>query len=184
MFRISAKPAVSDAAPQLILPRHGDLSGTALSEMPPQLERFYRYWLALPQMAEGLPLRRSFRPEMLRDLLPNVLMLDVEEERGGERRYRYRLIGTAHRPHMPGELTGRYVDEVQPYERYRRGVENFSQIIAARSPAWWRNYSMIGEVKRLPYHEYERVLAPFADEDGNVRLLIGVWIWGDMLKSR
>lgn len=171
-----ARAVLEGALPQHLLPRNGRLDNGPIRQLASPLDRFYRYWLALPQEYGGVPSRRAFRPEAIRDLLPQVLLIDVEGE-GAAARYRYRLIGTAHRPHMSAELTGRYLDDVQSPERYAAAVASYGEIIAARQPGWWRIYALIAEASRSPYHLYERVLAPFCDPDGRVTLLAGVWHW-------
>ncbi|MFD2264550.1 PAS domain-containing protein [Lacibacterium aquatile] len=162
--------------PQQLLPRGGRLDSSGIRRLASPLDRFYRYWLALPQAVDGVPSRRAFRPEAVRDLLPGVLLLDVEGQ-GGQSRYRYRLIGTSHRSHMASDFTGRFVDEVQPPERYAVGASNFSAILAARTPGWWRSHNVFRAETQSPYHRYERLLAPFCEPDGRVTLLAGVWHW-------
>jgi hypothetical protein len=171
-----ARAVLEGPLPQHLLPRNGRLDEGRIRQLASPLDRFYRYWLALPQEYGGVPSRRAFRPEAIRDLLPQVLLIDVEGEEAAAR-YRYRLIGTAHRPHMRAEFTGLYVDEVQPAERYARASASFAEIVGARQPGWWRNYALMAEDSRSPYHLYERVLAPFCDADGRVTLLAGVWHW-------
>lgn len=171
-----ARALLDGRSPQHLLPRNGCLDEGPVRHLASPLDRFYRYWLALPREEGGLPSRAAFRPEAVRDLLPQVLLIDVEGEMPSPR-YRYRLIGTAHRPHMSAEFTGLYLDEVQPSGRYTLAAASFGEIVEARQPGWWRNYALMAERTRSPYHLYERVLAPFCDAGGRVTLLAGVWHW-------
>lgn len=87
------------------------------------VRRFYEYWLSVTPPGH-LPGRQHIRPEDLAPLLSRVWMLDVYRN---PLRFRYRLAGTNTVHAVGRELTGRWLDEVQPeviatptaYDRYR-----------------------------------------------------------------
>jgi len=64
-------------------------------------KRFASYWFALPRTGV-LPARSAFNPADIKDLLPIVVLRDVDELGNS----RYRLVGTGIRDLLGEELTG------------------------------------------------------------------------------
>ncbi len=93
----------------------------------PMVRRFYEYWLSVAP-PDRLPGRQHIQPEEIVALLPRLWMLDIYRD---PLRFRYRLVGTSIVQAVGCELTGRWLDEVQPevvttpmaYNRYRLVAE-------------------------------------------------------------
>ncbi len=77
----------------------------------PQLERLYAYWNA-QRRGHVFPLREDIDPLDMPYALGNVLLVDVEREPAI--RFRYRLWGVNLTTDYGQEMTGRYVDQLQP----------------------------------------------------------------------
>lgn len=75
------------------------------------VRRIHAWWLE--RAADGPPDRASFDPQAFRDLLPNILLADVEPE---PFRIRYRLAGTRVIDATGFNIVGRYLDEMMPTE--------------------------------------------------------------------
>jgi hypothetical protein len=73
------------------------------------LRRLYHYWLekrgTLPW-----PDRRAIDPAEIKDILPNLTIIEIIEA-GGALRFRYRLVGTALVNAYGVDPTGKFVDE-------------------------------------------------------------------------
>jgi CheY-like chemotaxis protein len=93
---------------QLRIRLAGLLSGWAV-ERNPKLRRLYDYWLA-KRGTLPWPDRRAIDPTDLTDILPHLGIVEIIGA-GDERRFRYRLIGTAIVGAYGNDPTGRFIDE-------------------------------------------------------------------------
>lgn len=83
-----------------------------LNSFPPDspLRNALSYWQDL-RSRDDLPTRQDINPTDLKaETLPHIVMIDVEEER--QRRFRYRLVGTAVVKIFGADYTGNYLDEM------------------------------------------------------------------------
>lgn len=162
---------------QILLPRTDGVAGSPVLKLSQPLARLLSFWQGLG--GGGRPHRRMLRPEQLADILPGMLLIDVLVDPGFERgyRFRYRLMGTAHRAHNSVDLTGRYMDEHQPPERVVLSENAWSDIAEQAVPGYWRQYSVAGIQTVTPYHFYERLMVPFYDDAGRPALLAAVFDW-------
>jgi PAS domain len=107
----------------------------------PMVRRFYEYWLSVAPPGH-LPGRQHIQPEDLVPLLPRLWMVDVFRD---PLRFRYRLVGTKIVQSVDCELTGRWLDEVQPEvvanpmarDRYRFVAET-GRPTWRRGPIYWK----------------------------------------------
>jgi hypothetical protein len=78
----------------------------------PRVAAFYDHWRGLAPHGV-LPTRAAIDPAAIRDLLPYVMIIDLEETGGaGDFRIRYRLVGTAVAKFSGLDFTGAYLDEL------------------------------------------------------------------------
>jgi hypothetical protein len=111
----------------------------------PLVRRFYDYWLSVAPPGR-LPGRQNIRPEDLIPLLPRLWMVEVHRN---PLRFRYRLVGTEIVRSVGRELTGGWLDEVQPevvanamaHDRYRFVAET-GRPTWRRGPIYWRREPM------------------------------------------
>jgi len=112
------EPVMSDPGPDGQMdPRPLDNATTAAQEMASssdvaivrsqRIHRLHAYWLA---KAKGkVPARSDIDPVDVRELLPNLMMIDVL---GDPPRFRYRLVGTRVVQYTGFDFTGRCIDEM------------------------------------------------------------------------
>jgi hypothetical protein len=136
----------------------------------PRVRRFFEYWLASAPPG-GLPGRQHFDPLDIPDLMPRVWLLDVLRE--GERiRFRYRLVGTKEVATLQREVTGQWLDEVQPHLRDRHGgFDRFLHMVEHRRATY--RHGGVSFVHHKDHRTVENCMTPFA-RDGETVDMIGV----------
>lgn len=72
-----------------------------------RIHRLHAYWRE--KGAGQVPARAQFDPVDVRELLPNLMLLDVQ---GDPWRFRYRLVGTRVVQYTGFDFTGHYLDEM------------------------------------------------------------------------
>jgi hypothetical protein len=82
----------------------------------PLIHRFHEYWRVKLTAPNVLPLRTDFDPAELRELLPNLVIIDIERE---PLRFRYRLVGTRVVDFNGVEFTGRYLGTIGWQEEHQ-----------------------------------------------------------------
>jgi hypothetical protein len=75
----------------------------------PRIRRLHDYWSARRTAERIVPLRADLDPADLRELLPQLIILEVEQN---PIRFRYRLVGTRVVDFNKLEFTGRYLGTV------------------------------------------------------------------------
>ena len=159
---ILAKPYRKE---QLRIRLAGLLAGWAV-ERNPTLRRLYHYWLAkrgnLPW-----PDRRSIDPTDLADILPNLGIVEIVGA-GGERRFRYRLVGTAIVKAYGRDSTGKFVDETLT-GAYRDFVIGLLGEVAATGRAIYAASAFRLEDSGL---SAERIFLPLSLGGGAIRQII------------
>ena len=141
----------------------------------PMVRRFYDYWLSVAP-AGCLPGRQHIRPEDIVPLLPRVWMLDIYRE---PLRFRFRLAGTDIVHSVNCELTGRWLDEVQPelvatpmaFDRYR--------LVAEVGRPTWR-HGPIYWTRDASHREVETCMVPLAADGVSVDKIFGVSVAFDI----
>jgi hypothetical protein len=126
----------------------------------PKLVRLYRYWVTLSEQAGGTPLRRSFDPTVVPDLLSHIWMLDIQLE--PTFRLRYRLLGTRIEHLLGRLLRGCWLDECHPhiqqhhdyFERYREVAVTGIPSRRKKPPSFWHDKVSLIENLVLPFSEH------------------------------
>lgn len=132
------------------------------------LRLLYQYWYG--KCGDRIaPSRADIRPEEMKRLLPNVLLIDVL---GADTRLRYKLAGTEFVTIYGAEVTGQYVDEID-YDGVRDLiVADYRKVVAERRPSWtrWAFHKDDGR-----WLDYERLALPLSADGRSVNmLLVGV----------
>jgi hypothetical protein len=129
----------------------------------PMVRRFYEYWLSVAPPGR-LPGRQHIRPEDLVPLLPRLWMLDVYRN---PLRFRYRLVGTHLFLSVGRELTGGWLDEVQPETLTNPMLRDRYRFVAETGRPTWRHGPTFWE--RDPTHRIiENCLLPLAADGESV----------------
>jgi len=144
------------------------------SSWHPLARQFYEYWLSVAPTGR-LPGRQHIAPETIVPLLSRLWMLDVFRD---PLRFRYRLVGTDITRSVQREMTGLWLDEVQPgsvlnvnmRDRYRFIVET-ARPTWRRGPTYWQ---------RDPTHRIvENCVVPLATDGETVDKIIAVSVMFD-----
>src|SRR4030095_15379798 len=75
----------------------------------PRVHRFHDYWNARRSAAHAVPLRAAVDPTDLRELLPNIVVIEVEQ---APLRFRYRLVGPRVVEFNKLDFTGSYLGTI------------------------------------------------------------------------
>ena len=120
----------------------------------PRIHRLYSYWQDQQRRRSGAPPRRGdIAPDEIRDLLPNIMIVDVERD---PLRFRYRLVGTRVVEYNGLEFTGRYLGEIG-WPEEQDLFDSYAEVVNTRRPffgslAWELVTGGVGrcEFVRLP----------------------------------
>jgi len=135
----------------------------------PAVREFYEYWRSAAPPGQ-LPGRQHIKPEDIVPLLPRVFILDVFRD---PFRLWYRLAGTEVVRSVQCELTGRWVDEVQPETLTRPALlDRYRFIVDTGRPTWRRGPTLWS---RDPQHYLtENCLVPLAADGETVDKIFAV----------
>src|SRR5262245_36772939 len=122
----------------------------ALSEVSsPAIRSFDAYWRS-KMTGPRLPGRADIDPAELRQVLPDIVLLDVEWE---PFRFRVRLRGTRAEQFRPRDVTTRYIDEGTTFDPGRRDdyLAELEFVATARRPAFARDWirTRFGSVREI-----------------------------------
>jgi len=123
----------------------------------PRIHRLYDYWQHRRARRGGrLPKRGDIAPDEIKDLLPNIMIVDVERD---PIRFRYRLVGTRVVEYNGVEFTGRYLGEIG-WPEEQDLIDGYTAVAKTREPvfgalAWELVSGAVGrcEFARLPLSE-------------------------------
>jgi CheY-like chemotaxis protein len=130
------------------------------------LRRLHRYWLGKRE-GRPWPARRAIDPADLKDILPNLAIIEVVG--GAEQlRFRYRLAGTALVQAYGLNLTGKFVDEITAGE-YRPFMVGLLQEVATTGTAIYSASAFRLQDSGL---SAERLFLPLSVEDDTVSQIV------------
>ncbi|TDQ78493.1 PAS domain-containing protein [Dongia mobilis] len=117
----------------------------------PRIRRLLDYWYS-KRHGNALPRRDDIDPGEIRDLLPNLVLVDIEQPF----RIRYRLVGTRVADFNRIDFTGRYLDELR-WDGQGRYTRAYQLASTAREPVFgfdsWplaRDHTGRSEIVLLP----------------------------------
>lgn len=138
----------------------------------PAAIRVFRSYVDRCRRTAHLAERAAFDPIDIPRLLPHIFLVDPIED---GRDFRYRLIGGHIRERSPENFTGRLLSEIADIGSQSQLIDLYRRAMGQRA--------IVGT--RIPYRTpglqadsyYDVVVAPFADENGEIVQLIGVAIY-------
>jgi hypothetical protein len=133
----------------------------------PRIRHFDSYWHGKRTMPGAVPLRSDFDPAEARELLPNMVIMDVEQE---PLRFRYRLVGTRVVEFNNLEFTGRYLGTIG-WQEERQLVETCTAAALGRTPLFG---SYTWTLKNGAIGKCEFGLFPFSNDGHGVAQLFGL----------
>src|SRR5262245_26485713 len=96
----------------------------------PRIHRFHDYWRAMCVTPDAIPLRSDFDPTDVRELLPNMLIVDVEHD---PLRFKYRLVGTRVVEFNNQEFTGLYLGTIG-WQEEQQLIDAYTEATVTRRP--------------------------------------------------
>jgi hypothetical protein len=137
----------------------------------PIVRSFYEYWLSVAPPSL-LPGRQHIKPEDLVPMLPRLWMLDVYRN---PLRFRYRLAGTHIVLSVGRELTGRWLDEVQPESVTNPMLRDRFRFVAETGRPTWRHGQTYWE-RDATHRNVENCVVPLAADGVNVDKILAVLV--------
>jgi hypothetical protein len=131
------------------------------------LQQLKAYWLAKKGAALAPP-RSAIRPEEIVALLPNLALVDVV---GDLPRFRVRLFGTALAAAYGGDITGKFVDEVDFGRVGGDVIQHMTTVVRECRPVAVRISLTKSEDRR--HIDYERIWLPLSQDGIRVTMLLG-----------
>ena len=130
-----------------------------------RIRKLSEYWLA--KARGGVPSRSEIDPVDVRELLPNLMMIDMV---GAPPRFRYRLVGTRVVQYTGFDFTGRCLDEM--VFQGRDFIEQcYRRMLAERRPIFG-HYAWL--VRSRHFGQCEFGLFPLAGGGGEVNRAISI----------
>lgn len=139
---------------------------TKLSSLPREA---YRYWLSIAPDDGRLPGRQHINPIEIPQVLPNLLLIDVERD---PRCYRFRLVGTAVVEAMHAEFTGLTLEDMLDGATLQEVRGGLDRIVETQEPDWRIGSPVVNPDKR--WKLTERLCLPLAGDGETVDMLLCV----------
>lgn len=179
-MKLRAKASYRLPAAGPVLPRFkvmrvpAPLRGPGASEATGWLRRHRRFnrlhdYLRAKAGGHDMPGRQDIDPLEIPDLLPYLMMVDVDSG-GPEPRFRFRLIGTEFVDSIGRELTGRWMDEVLMPEHLAPAAAMCGAVVRERAPSLWLIHNPVGSESLV----FECALFPLSSDRRTVDLLLAV----------
>lgn len=131
------------------------------------MRRLHEYWQARSSRRGAMPLRQDIEPGELRDLLPFIMLVDVEQD---PLRFRYRLVGTRVVEFNHQEFTGLYLGAIG-WQDEQLLLDAYIDVTATRLPLFGY-YTW--ELRSGALGNCEFVLLPLADEQGRINQVLSL----------
>jgi hypothetical protein len=96
----------------------------------PRVHRFHDYWKARRSAEHAVPLRADVDPTDLRELLPNIVIIEVEQS---PLRFRYRLVGTRVVEFNKLDFTGAYLGSIG-WDEEQQLTDTCVDVVSTRQP--------------------------------------------------
>ena len=119
-----------------------------------------------------MPARRDIRPQNIKNLIPQVLLVDVLS---GGADFRYRLLGTKLRPYFPKEVTGQTMSAaLAPFgaQMVAATLAVYRTVAAERIPL---RITGPGEAFAQRSKFFEAILMPLGDTDEITSMILGAF---------
>lgn len=142
----------------------------------PVLSQALRYWSG-KCVGGRLPRRADIDPlELDGTLLPHVVLVEVVMDEA-RRRFRFRLSGTAVSAAAGLELTGQFIDALNPNKRYAAYIEGvYNLAIEARRPVYSESLALAA--RESATRSTWRVTCPLSSDGKVVDMCLGVQTFG------
>ncbi len=142
----------------------GSLSREYDYRADPILGAALTYWRA-KRGSRSMPARRDIDPVEVPTLLPNLLLIDIIDDR-----YRFRLVGSELVYAYGRDYTRHYADEFFEDSRAKNIIEVYGMVRDARQPVFMRSRYQTTRDRDLIAN---RLYLPLSADDHNVNMILG-----------
>jgi hypothetical protein len=137
----------------------------------PSIRALIDYWLQI-HPGDRLPGRRHLDPADIPELLPGIVLTDIERD---PFRIRFRLVGTKVGEAFGEEFTGRYLDEAVPDWETSFIYLHRKVVAETGMPHYW--YGPASVRFRLDYAPIERIYLPLAGDGETVDMILAMTVY-------
>lgn len=130
----------------------------------PALQRIHAYW-SEKRGTRIAPTRADMRPEEIHDLLPYVYILDVM---GSPQRFQFRLAGTHIVAEYGGEITGKFLDEIDLDDVSSPIHAEYEKAVIEQTPVASSWHFIKNDGREL---SYEHLILPLSTDGKTVNML-------------
>lgn len=131
------------------------------------LGQLLEYWLGLCDGAR-LPARKSIDPSALKPVLPDLYVLERQEDGG----LRFRLVGTAVRDLFSKDITGSTLEQVLPTQALRDSRRCYDTVDRFATPWLTRIVYDLGQGDQ---YRYGRLVCPLATDGQRIDAYLGAF---------
>jgi hypothetical protein len=141
----------------------------AESDLDPRLKNLLRYWND-KRGDRALPSRADIDPLELKQVLGNILLIDVVPSDAHEhgRRFRYRLFGTEFVFYHGTDLTGRWLDEI-PNTDFRDSLIAMYHAVVEDGGRRMFSYDYMLDSRR---HRFQALILPLSGDGRTVDIIL------------
>ncbi|MDJ0948072.1 MAG: PAS domain-containing protein [Alphaproteobacteria bacterium] len=123
------------------------------------------YWDRI-RGSRQMPSRKDIDPGDIRDILPNVVLLDVQQE---PLDFRYRLIGTEVDRHSSEKHTGKWVTDIPERAPPSKVWENLVHVVETGAPSE-QSVPYVGPLQ--DFVTTRQITLPLSDNGSDVNMLL------------
>jgi hypothetical protein len=136
----------------------------------PVLAAIYAYWKG-KRAGRAMPARRDIDPtELGPQVLPYVIITEAVPD-GRRRRYRFRLAGTALKTSLGLDITGHFVDVLNPNKKYAAYIESlYARAMEARRPVFSSSMAMTADDSAR--RQTRRLICPLSNDGVAVNMFL------------
>jgi len=145
-----------------------------IEQCRPELKEIYALWNTL-RGNRSMPSRGDFNPAEALNLLPHLLLVDVDPDMPRSRRFKVRLHGTEQVRYQKTDWTGAYIHEKTDAASADRLCAVGDHIVATHEP--WISTGNLYWHPRKHYRHFESILLPMSDDDRTVNMILGLTIF-------
>lgn len=145
--------------------------------LPKPLSLLYSYWLA-KRGDRQMPSRADINPVEMQAFLSHTMLIDVLTDAQDVTRFRMRLVGTHVVDGYGGEVTGKYLDELELGDQRDKLIEACLHSVNNKKPAY-----LSGAIRHKISDDiltYERLGLPLSSDGEKVNILL----IGTLLQSK
>lgn len=139
----------------------------------PALRALFDYWSGRCGGA-CLPARRDIDPLDIPELLPHLMLIDVDSAQAPAPDLRFRLVGTALVRHFGRDTTGLPVEEAYMGRDWEKILSDYRYVISRRRPCLRHNLGIGRDRKTF---DYQRLLLPLAADGESVDMILAGAYW-------